>query len=654
MFLAIANSSAKPSAKSPAKSPFKPRSVLNTEPEPDLVQAALDALRAASAVPLKESAAFVEKRNVWQPDTWLLQRTWETLAQHGAGPEALEIAALAAPRQPQAPLQALHLLALRAEHNPALAALVDERLAAGAAGWLAAPNHDTLEDAERLLAAGATAAQIGDRSLALTFFERLDQLPKVWDRLVVRSEERALLAAAVARIGLHPLTGALVTGAARRYGEAGAQLLLGVSDALDAWTAAPPRQAERLLGRCAESVRYATLTTLHSHRVAVALLARAGMADEVVAHMTTIANIQAARRESGLSLRKNDQQLLRQVKRPQADADVDFQVYTLQEAIRAMPVRDIDREQRVALAQQLALLGRRSDGWTAAGAAATLVELGALKFATEVVDHISPNDPTRSEGAIALVRGLLALGETGPAAEQAQKALAWAKSYAGQNPLRATTWGLAEVYLDQGMPDEALALLEARETAAGFFSRLRSVFQSTVTDDELRDDRLRLRALLQRHPNGSAADGKEIAALLNQLRTWAPKLLDGEALIGFYLDGLLRPLLTTGRRAAAWELLPDVASALAASIGGRHAMHVQRVSALLAADLGAQPAEALRSSARRFVRELWQAAVKSGVWQTAHSVEGSFPLLLALEGPAALAAIGRAAVKEGPGWLPEA
>lgn len=58
-----------------AKSPFKPRSVLNVGPEPDLVQAALDAVRAASAVPLKDSAAFVEKRNVWQPDTWLLQRT---------------------------------------------------------------------------------------------------------------------------------------------------------------------------------------------------------------------------------------------------------------------------------------------------------------------------------------------------------------------------------------------------------------------------------------------------------------------------------------------------------------------------------------------------------------------------------------------------
>ncbi len=637
-----------------AKSPFKPRSVLNVGPEPDLVQAALDAVRAASAVPLKDSAAFVEKRNVWQPDTWLLQRTWEALAQHGAGQEALEIAALAAPRQPHAPVQTLYHLALRAEHDPALAEQVNEWLVARSTAWLAAPSHNALQQAERLLIAGAAAAQVGDGSLALAFLERLDQLPKMWERLVVQNEERALLAGAVARIGLHPLTSALATGAVRRFGEAGAQLLLGVSDALDAWTDAPARQAERLLIRCAEAVRYATLTTLHSHRVAVALLARAGMADEVVAHMTTIANIQAARRESGLSLRKNDQQLLRQVKRPQADADVDFQVYTLQEAIRAMPVREIDRDQRVALAQQLALLGRRSDGWTAAGAAATLVELGALKFATEVVDHISPSDPTRSEGAIALVRGLLALGETRRAAEQTQKALAWARSYAGQNPLRATTWGLAEVYLDHGMPDEALALLEARETPAGFFSRLRTMFQSAVTDDELRDDRLRLRALLQRHPNGSAADGKEIPALLNQLRTWAPKLLDGEALVGFYMDGLLRPLLTTGRRAVAWELLPDVAAALSASLGGRHAMHVQRVSALLAADLGDEPPAALRSTAVRFLRELWQAAAKRGIWQMVHSIEGSFPLLLALEGPEALAKIGRAASKEGPGWLPEA
>ena len=105
---------------------------------------------------------------------------------------------------------------------------------------------------------------------------------------------------------------------------------------------------------------------------------------------------------------------------------MDFQVYTLREAIRALPVRGLSRDARLELANRLAALGNRSDGWTAAGAAATLVELGAVKYGIDVVSKIPDSDPTRSEGVISLVRALLAAGEAELAEEQAQKGLIWA------------------------------------------------------------------------------------------------------------------------------------------------------------------------------------------------------------------------------------
>ena len=202
-------------------------------------------------------------------------------------------------------------------------------------------------------------------------------------------------------------------------------------------------------------------------RLTAIALAQAGAIDEVLAQLTAIANIQAARRESGLSLRKGDQNLLRQVKRPTADADIDFQVYTMQEAVRTMPVRQMPREERIELANRLVLLGTQSDGWTAAGAAATLIELGAAKFAIDVVESISAKDPTKAEGYIGLVRGLLAVEEPALAEEQIQKGLEWAHAYPGRNPERALIWGLAQVYLERNQPDKALTILDAWREPTG-------------------------------------------------------------------------------------------------------------------------------------------------------------------------------------------
>ncbi len=611
---------------------------------------AMDALRQAATARATQPEATVEERHVWRPDTRLIRRCWLTLAEAGAATQALDVARLAVDRQPLAPIQALHRLAELVPQRPDLRPAVTGELRAMRAQIFAPrTDGDPDEQAERLILAATSAALIGDVTFALACLERLDQHPRAWDRVFPNPKLRNRLAETVASAGAHPLTVSLIRHAIRRFGDAGANFLQRVADGVGRRMAedqAPPAVAKLLL-RCIETVRYATLITMHSHRVATAVLARGGLADEVAAHLTTIANIQEARRESGLALRKNDQALLRQVKRPQANADIDFQVYTLQEAIHAMPVRQISREQRIELSQRLAALGMRSDGWTAAGAASTLIELGALKFATDVVDHIAPNDPTRSEGAIALVSGLLDAGETAMATLEAQKALAWAKSFEGQNAERATVWGLAEVYLDHHMPDQALALLDARSGEGGLFTRLRGIFQPTaLNDDELRDNRLRLQALLQKDPQGARVD-----ELADQLRTWAPRLLEGEALIGFYLDGLVDPLLKAGRIDLVAALLPQVQATLSTNGGSKHAAHVERLATLLTDQIYAGRIDsAFLQATQAAIRCLWREDADHGVWQTVHGVEGSLPLILALEGPDALVAIAQTAEAEGAGW----
>jgi hypothetical protein len=390
----------------------------------------------------------------------------------------------------------------------------------------------------------------------------------------------------------------------------------------------------------------------------------AGLVDEVLAQLTTIANVQSARREGGLSLRQGDPTLLRQVKRPTADADVDFQVYTLREAIRGLPLRQLGREARLELANRLAALGNRSDGWTAAGAAATLVELGAVKYAVEVVGKIPESDATRSEGVISLVRALLAAGEAELAEEQAQKGLVWARAYPGRNPERALTWGLSEVYLERRQSDRALALLDQWEQPVSFLQRVRGVFGRRLDDDELRNNGLRLRALLQRERTLAG----DIQRLTNQLLAAAPQLLDGDVLVSFLLDDLLTPLLAAGRIKLALSVLPVLSPALRSGTGERHATRVANVSSVLAAELalleperldpahdpGASPssfAPEVRSAVEQFLVDLWQKNAGRGLWQTVHGIHGSLGLVVLVEGPQAVEAIAAFAAEAGGEWV---
>lgn len=625
---------------------FTPHTDLPLSP---LVQSAIKALAGAVTVQHDEKTLFIEERSVWEPTSWLVQCCWEALAKAGAGDETLVVAQNAALRQPFAPLQALHRLAQQVEKRPVLAVLVRGELEALRTTLLQPiPIGQEEPHIERLLLAAATAALVDDLPLACACLAHLDQIGLAWSRIFKRLEWRTLLAESVTYIGLHPQTEHLIVGAVRRFDDAGVQFLHQLALRLAQQTKSdnPSPATMSLLAACVETMRDATLINVQNRRLAAAVLAQAGLIDDLLAQLTTIANLLAAERDSGIN-RQHEGLLLRQVKRPKANSEIDFQVYTLQEAVAVMPVSQLTRDQRVALANQLAWLGTRSDGWTAAGAAATLLELGAFRYAIEVVDKIALNDPTRSEGTLALVRGLLAAGEPQLAAEQVQKAFAWARSLEGRNPERAITWGLAEIYLKHGEPDRALQLLDRwRTSPTTWLQRLRSLRGKQLDDDALRNQSLRLQALLQRNSHS-----REMQLLFTDLSTWAPRLLDGEALISFYVQGLLQPLLAANKFKSVWDLLPQLLTALGKLNGHKHAVRVTEVTTLLAQPLA--PFAPLhddldvRPILENFLVQLWQASAQRGVWQTVHSIEGSLPLLMALEGAQAPVMIARAVAYQG-------
>lgn len=635
-----------------------------------LAAAALEALRSAISNPLPKQKQ-IEERNIWQPDSWLIQRCCEALADGAHVAEALAAAHLAARRSPLAPIQTIYRLS---QHGAAAAntcALLDNFLGQPEQALAAASAPAAL------LLAAASALQINDAVLTSVFLERLDQLPGAWEQLCNNSEQRLLLGQVLAGIAPHPLAHSLLRNALRRFGDAGADLVHQAALHLHADPAPAPSTLHKQtpLQLCVDVFRYGMLTTPYAHRRAIAVFARAGLVDEVLQQMSTLSAILEARRAGGID-RQAEQNLLRQVKRPTANSDADVQVQALSEAIRLMPQHSLTREQRIALANQLALLGRRSDGWTAASAASILAELGALKFAGEIVAKIAPDDPTRSEAVISFVRALLEINEPKLAAEQTEKGIAWAHSVTGHRRERALIRGLGEVYLEHDQPEMTLHLLDRWRTETGLIHKVRRWLNGAGWDDDtLRNQALRLRALL--HPKAEAlgTTPKDIDALFQALATWGAQLLEGEALITFYADALLRPLFAARRFELAWRLLPQVQQALSANVGAKHAARVSTITSLLARylthyrhfntpanpeDAGVQTQRQKQRSAAKasrqaqqqrpiqdllaeFLINLWQSDAQRGVWQVVHGIEGSLPLLLALEGPGAVAAIAQAA-----------
>jgi len=616
-----------------------------------LAQQAVASLLAAASSGLAAATPQVEESAVYQPDSWLLQKCWEALADAGAAEEMLEVVGLAAPRQPLARFQGLHRLSRQLDRRIGLAWRIAQELERAKPALLSASRQDRA-GSERLLYAASTAAAIGEPQQAFALLEALDQWPGAWDRPAVVPEQRQLLAETIVRLGPHPLTKALIQNALRRHDDAGAQLILAVATAASLQLRRHPSSAPlaRLLEIGADTLRNATLTSLQARRVAAIVFGQVGASDDLLAQLTTIANIQAARRESGLA-RQGEQTLLRQVKRPAANSEVDFQVYTLQEAVRSMPVRQLPREARIELADRLALLGTQSDGWTAASAAATLIELGAVKYAVQVVEAIPANDPTKAEGYLSLVRGLLELEE--PAQEPIQQALAWAADSPRRNPGRALVWGIAELFLNRRSPAQALAVLDAWQEPAGFWQNLRAAWGHKANDDDLRRSGLRLRALLQQDPPHS----REIQQQINLLTQWAPQLLAGEALASFLTDNLLAPLLESGRIRQALPVLPWMQQATATSSGEKYAARLSHLAGLLVAKVEPTQTkemqgevETVRGELERWMGAIWQADSQRGLWQTVHGIEGLLPLLIGLEGPQAVVQLAHNIVEIGPQW----
>jgi hypothetical protein len=106
-------------------------------------------------------------------------------------------------------------------------------------------------------------------------------------------------------------------------------------------------------------------------------------------------------------------------------------------------------------------------------------------------------------------------------------------------------------------------------------------------------------------------------------------------------------------------LLPDVQLALSASTGEKHAARILTVAKLLADEVlpttdddGEQTTVTpeLRSALENFVLGLWKGDTSRGVWQTVHGIEGTLPLVVALEGPQALIDIAKATLAVGNRW----
>jgi len=629
-----------------------PVSVSHAHP---LVAAAVNALRRASQTPPPPN-----DRQVRQPDSWLIRHCWQALAVLGTPETTLAVVEMAGSGEPFALFRALPILAERADGDVGLAVTLAEKLRTLQFLATAPLLGDREGWAERLLAVAYSAARIDDLSLAFACLERLDQQPAIWRTVFARTELRERLAKTVAYAGPHPLTMQLLRNALRLHDEPGGQFLLSVGT-----IAARQIQEEhrvsanlRLLRRCVDTFQNAPITSLISRRHAAITFGLAGQPLGILEQMTIIANVQEARRMSSIyTLRDSEQHLLRQVRRPRANADVDFQLYTLKEAVESLPLETISLAQRQLLADKVAELGAASDGWSAAAAASALVRLGAAQQAAAINERIDPTDHSRSEAHRVLVQALLQSGDEAGAASQTQIGVRWSQSLAEHHPERLTIWGIVEAYLAQGKAQSALAVLGQRRPP-NFAARLRRLLGEKPGEEALREEALRMHAALLQ------AEGGEDQAILHlsNVRRWAPGLLEGKALALFYTENVLEPLLSVQNDRVLWAFLPDLRRALGGIVSREFPTRVEDVCEKLVGRLARREAEANgeddprlreeRASLGEFLVQLWEQSVAQGMWQTVYAVGGTLPLLIALAGSEAVQSLAEVAASEGVEWRP--
>jgi hypothetical protein len=229
----------------------------STAPLPSLAQIAGDLLQHAATIPPDDATLVIEERNIWQPESWLIQRCWEALADAGAATEALTVAQLSVTRQPLALFQALHRLARQTNGNRAAVALVGAALQQARAPLFSASSSSPTQLANQLLLAAATASLLGDVLGSSAALERIDQIDNGWRRIFSTPEDRNLLAEVVARIGPHPLINTLIGNALRRFADGG-RIFCSMSPSI--WS-----QAHRLADQqhtpnccCVQSIPYVT------------------------------------------------------------------------------------------------------------------------------------------------------------------------------------------------------------------------------------------------------------------------------------------------------------------------------------------------------------------------------------------------------------
>lgn len=624
-----------------------------------LVAAAVNTLRRASQTPTISS-----DRQVRQPDSWLLLRCWQSLAAFGT-PEATFVAAEMAGKGDIFSLfHALPILADRAEGDVGLAVALAEKLRSlrflAETPW----QGDRESWAVRLLAVAYSAARIEDTSLAFACLERMDQQSGIWRVVFARADLREQLSQTLVYAGPHPLTLQLLRNSLRQYDESGSQFLLSVATLAAQQIRREHRISanRRLLRACVDAFQSTAMTSLVSRRHAAITFGLAGQTQQILEQITIIANVQGARSmNTSYAPRDSDQLLLRQVRRPRANADADFQLYTLKEAVEALPLGAVSPEQRQLLADKMAALGAASDGWSAAAVATALVRLGAADQSAAINQRIHPTDHSRSEAHRVLVQALLQNGDEAGAAHQAEMGVRWAQSLPEHHPERLTIWGIAEAYLTQGKAQNALSMLDQRRPPS-FAVRVRRLFGEKPNEETLREEALRLRAALLQPNSGEA----QAIRHLSHIRLWAPDILDGKALALFYIENVLEPLLSIQNDRVFWAFLPDLLRALRGITNREFPTRVEEISGKLvrrlkvrqeesAANHGAESDDDPRlreeqASLEGFLMQLWEQSVAQGMWQTVYAVGGSLALVIALAGSEAALEIGQLALSEGASW----
>lgn len=618
-----------------------------TDPAPTASQAALTDLAVrtlthALASPGGMEALLKEERSIRQPDSWLVEQCWRTLAETGQADSALVLASLVTPRQPLAVAETFLALAQVSNLRAETVQFLRERLNQHLAVTLMTEDGDRERMDRNLIMSAVAAATLHLPNLAYTCLEKLDQTSGMWSRLLQDTDLRPLLAQTVAALPAHPLTRNLVLGGLVHHNQSdGARFLKEVADRLDTDEGRPAGHA-RMLELCLEAVRGPIAVDLGARRYIAAVLARGGDIRAVTETIDTLAAVMEAQSETRLPHRDADDNILRHVVRSGANTDVDFQVFTLQEALRALPSELHSHPHVAHLAQHLVDLTRHSDGWTAASATAALADIGQTDAAARVVAGIPADDIARSDAVCELVDGCLAAGRSEQAATQVREAWSWISGLADEHLQRLTIRRLAELYARAGHPDKARVLLAERRRT-GFWQRLWPRKHREPEEWLLSEDWVRLLCLLG---DSNRSNTGEIRARARSLAVRAPLLLEGEALAIFQLR-MMPHLVAAGQYSALIDMLPGITKALSRIKGQKHAVRTRDFAMHLSAALARAPQperQALAEALQSWTVELWQTAAQAGIWQAVYSVAGCLALVQALAGARAVLDIGRFAL----------